>query len=715
MSHDQGELVGQIISNRYEIDKFVGKGGMASVYLAKDTLLGGSILAMKILHENLRDNSSQYQRFLREVQLMRLVTHPNVVRTYDVGQDNEYTYYTMEYVDGVSLARILQSKQNLPIQQALHYIWQISNGLDAIHKCEIVHRDLKPPNIMVLKDNTLKITDFGVARPKVSYLTDDNNFCGTLPYVAPEVFTVDTITSATDCYSLGVTCYEILAKQLPFSHEVPAKVIAMHLHEAPKPVSTFRPDIPEWLDELILAMLAKDPADRPLMKDIMSTIEEHLQSDYPNTPILPITSRIEYNDPSSVFTPTNIQVDFEDTKPDALDNVIQTISDETKEGLITTPNEVNQLSLGRYFLGFFLALILCAVHCIIFQSDFGEKLEESVLDIWFSVRGKQKPSDDIVMVALDEQSYNNFNVPITSPWPRRLHTELLKQLKDYGVKRVVFDVLFTDKGPDEAEDQAFADAIKEIPTVLGSSLAATQKTTMSGSFIIEEYAKPYQPFANNAASLGLVDMPITYGRVRNFNTTTSDNYENILSLGAAGAGAYEKDFKLELPDKDDFINFYSQTRVFPTYSYDTVLETDSRLPDEALRDKIVVVGFLLRGSAGANQRETFESPFNGDYIYGSEIHATVISNIINGEWIKRAEHSKELLIVSCFLLVITLLIILLPLKFGGILCLLSTLGWGVIAFISFTSNIFVPGASAFLIVVPLTLAGTWLYRETQKK
>ena len=261
---------GTLINNRYRIERRLGSGGMGSVYLAKDEVLSDELIAIKILHSDLIGDDRQMQRFLREVQLMRRVNQPNVVRTFDVGSDGDLAYFTMEFVPGRPLED-WAGDGSYPLEQIPKLIIEICGGLEAIHKAGVIHRDLKPANILVLKDSSIKITDFGVARPEYSELTAHNEIVGSALYIAPEVWLGTKMTPSVDLYSLGVMLYELVTGTLPFQGDSPAVMMRMHLEYEPEPPKELNSKIPPWLNKLILKLLAKSESDRP--RDAREVIE----------------------------------------------------------------------------------------------------------------------------------------------------------------------------------------------------------------------------------------------------------------------------------------------------------------------------------------------------------------------------------------------------------------------------------------------------------
>ena len=194
---------------------------------------------------------------------MHRINHPNVVRTYDVGKDGPLLYFTMEVVNGSPLEDLLERKVVFSVPKIVDILRQICEGLMAIHAAEIVHRDLKPANLMFVENDTVKITDFGIARPKSSQLTQHNEIIGSVSYIAPEVWLGKDILPVTDLYSLGVIAYELTTGVLPFDGDEPATMMWMHVKRPPKPPKSLRPDIPNWLNQFILKLLEKDPKDRP--------------------------------------------------------------------------------------------------------------------------------------------------------------------------------------------------------------------------------------------------------------------------------------------------------------------------------------------------------------------------------------------------------------------------------------------------------------------
>ncbi|MCB0309616.1 MAG: serine/threonine protein kinase [Bdellovibrionales bacterium] len=252
----------QLIADRYRVMRLLGQGGMGKVYLVSDTLLGGDQIALKILGSDLALDQVHTARFLREVQLTRKVTHPNIVRTFDVGTFGDIFFFTMEYAPGPTLKDKAQAGL-LGVPEIVEILIQICHGLSAIHSEGIVHRDLKPSNVILGPGGSVKIADFGVARPDTSELTHKSEVIGSTPYMAPEVWRGQELTPAADIYSLGVLAYEVICGRLPFEAHAPAEMMCKHLEETPQPLTLFNATVPRWLNNLILVLLSKDVSERP--------------------------------------------------------------------------------------------------------------------------------------------------------------------------------------------------------------------------------------------------------------------------------------------------------------------------------------------------------------------------------------------------------------------------------------------------------------------
>ncbi len=233
---------------------------MGTVYLAKD-LSNQQQVALKVLHQEYHKNKEYVERFIREIKLMNCIEHPNVVRTYDIFIEDGLIYFTMEHVSGKTLEEIIELGE-LNLEKILKIFTAICQGLAAIHRENIIHRDLKPANILVTEEGTVKIIDFGVARPTDSKMTMKGVKIGSAYYMAPELWLGKSPSPQTDLYNLGILLFELLTQELPFDGSSLSELMKKHLSEEPPLASSINFHVPKWLDKLALMLIQKEPADR---------------------------------------------------------------------------------------------------------------------------------------------------------------------------------------------------------------------------------------------------------------------------------------------------------------------------------------------------------------------------------------------------------------------------------------------------------------------
>ncbi|HSS79769.1 MAG TPA: Stk1 family PASTA domain-containing Ser/Thr kinase [Gaiellaceae bacterium] len=254
-------LIGSVFDGRYRIERKLGAGGMADVYLAEDQELGRRV-AIKILNDRHAADDSFIERFRREAKNAAGLSHPNIVSIYDRGEAEGTYYIAMEYLDGRSLKELIVGRGPAPIKITIDYARQILAAVGFAHKHGIVHRDIKPHNVLVGPEGRLKVTDFGIARSGASQMTEVGSIIGTAQYLSPEQARGAPVDQTSDLYSVGVVLYEMLTGQVPFTGDTPLEIAMKHLSEVPKPPSELRPEVPHDLDSVVLRALAKDPSER---------------------------------------------------------------------------------------------------------------------------------------------------------------------------------------------------------------------------------------------------------------------------------------------------------------------------------------------------------------------------------------------------------------------------------------------------------------------
>ncbi len=258
---------GTIIQNRYEIIEEVGTGGMSVVYKAKCHVLNRYV-AIKVLKPEFADDKSFVSKFRVEAQSAAGLSHPNIVNVYDVGEENGYYYIVMELVEGITLKEYIQQNGRLPYPTALNFITQICSGIEAAHEHHTIHRDIKPQNIIVSKNGTLKVTDFGIAKAATSN-TIASSAMGSVHYISPEQARGGYSDERSDIYSLGITLYEMLTGRVPFEGENNVTVALMHIQSEIIPPREYYPDIPVGIERIVLKATQKKPERRYLTTSAM--------------------------------------------------------------------------------------------------------------------------------------------------------------------------------------------------------------------------------------------------------------------------------------------------------------------------------------------------------------------------------------------------------------------------------------------------------------
>ena len=268
------KYIGKRLDGRYEIHELLGVGGMAYVYKAYDNIEKRWV-AIKILKEELAGNSDFLRRFRNESKAIAVLSHPNIVKVYDVSFGDRIQYIVMEYIDGITLKQYIEQQGEIKWREALYFTVQILRALQHAHEKGIIHRDIKPQNIMLLEDGTIKVTDFGIARfSQAETQTMTDKAIGSVHYIAPEQARGGYINDKADIYSVGVMLYEMLTGQLPFVADNAVSVAIMQMQAEPTPPSRINPYIPKGLEEITRHAMEKNPAQRfPSAADMLEDVE----------------------------------------------------------------------------------------------------------------------------------------------------------------------------------------------------------------------------------------------------------------------------------------------------------------------------------------------------------------------------------------------------------------------------------------------------------
>lgn len=274
---------GTVIAGRFEVVKCLGQGSMGLVYACRNLELSGHMVAMKVLFPEVAEDEVASKRFRNEIYASYGVSHPNVVRAYEYINEDDVVAYTMEFVGGGDLADRLEHEGQLPLDDTVKILFQMCQGVQAIHDAGIIHRDLKPENILLSREEQVKIADFGIARTDYGpRLTDHGGVVGTLDYVSPEYMLNSQVDNRSDIYAMGILAYEMVTGNAPFRGESVYKTMTQRLKTDPPPPSEFRAECDPRLDAIILKAMARNPVERyqsaaEMAEDLLPLLPEGME------------------------------------------------------------------------------------------------------------------------------------------------------------------------------------------------------------------------------------------------------------------------------------------------------------------------------------------------------------------------------------------------------------------------------------------------------
>ena len=275
---DMDRYIGRLLDNRYEILEIIGTGGMAVVYKARCHRLN-RLVAIKILKDEFSRDEEFRRRFHAEGEAVAMLSHPNIVQVYDVSSTDNANFIVMELIDGITLKQYMEKKGVLNWKETLHFGMQIAKALEHAHGRSIVHRDIKPHNVMVLKNGSVKVTDFGIARVMSKSNTLTKEALGSVHYISPEQAKGGWVDNRSDLYSLGVVMYEMMTGRPPYDGESPVAVAIQHINGGAPMPSTLNPNIPGGMEQIIMKAMALDAKDRYLSATEMLKDMEEFRKD----------------------------------------------------------------------------------------------------------------------------------------------------------------------------------------------------------------------------------------------------------------------------------------------------------------------------------------------------------------------------------------------------------------------------------------------------
>ena len=302
---NKDKYIGQVFDDRYEILELIGEGGMSIVYKARDQRLN-RFVAVKIMRDEMASDEEFRRTFCAEAHAVAMLSHPNIVAVYDVSHSDEIEYIVMELVDGITLRQYMDRRGALQWRETLHFTRQIARALSHAHERGIIHLDIKPQNIMMLRDGTVKVEDFGIAALENDAYESNGQAIGSIHYIAPEQARGELPDARSDIYSLGIVMYEMLTAQKPYDGETIGEIAVKHINAAAVPPHELVPDVPPELERITLKAMCADIEERyqnaeELLEDLDAFLQEQMtppeleEKPLENPAVMPIRSVSEMN------------------------------------------------------------------------------------------------------------------------------------------------------------------------------------------------------------------------------------------------------------------------------------------------------------------------------------------------------------------------------------------------------------------------------------
>ena len=395
-------MKGQKISDRYQIIKSIGEGGMANVYLAYDTILDRNV-AVKVLRGDLATDEKFVRRFQREALSASSLSNPNIVEVYDVGEDNGEYYIVMEYVEGKHLKNLLKKRGKLTVPEVVDIVLQITNGLSVAHDSYIIHRDIKPQNILILDNGLIKITDFGIAvAMNATQLTQTNSVMGSVHYLPPEQASGKGATLQSDIYSIGILMYELLTGKLPFKGDNAVEIALKHLKEPMPSIRDEIPDIPQSIENIILKATAKNPKNRyadarEMHEDLKTCLDESRANEL----------KITFKYPEHDYDDTKLLKTVKETQKAEKKSESKRISKDGEETIAKRVNKNESKSQNKVIIilaSIFVGLVVIITTIFVLIPYITSSRQEAVPDVsGYTVTEAINALQDLGFVVADEQ------------------------------------------------------------------------------------------------------------------------------------------------------------------------------------------------------------------------------------------------------------------------------------------------------------------------
>ena len=659
---------GDIFNDRYKIKSELGVGGMGAVYLAED-LSTERLIALKILKSELNKNETLVKRFQNEGVIGQRLSYDHIVKIYDytVSKNGEY-YLTMEYVEGGSLREKIEDgeiKKAIPFEKLPQLLIEIARPLAYIHEKDIIHRDLKPENILVGKNNKIKLSDFGVALSlqETQRITQtQSGALGTLQYLSPEQWGDLTIDHRADIYAFGVIAFELATGRVPYEYST-YHSIEKALETDSVPEIAGKEGIPYWFQDFIEKCLAKDRKQRfQSMEEVIDVLSENDKSFHLPRGMMRLKRKITKISPG-------------------IRNAVIAILFAQFVVLMTQPLP------GLRIAGYLARLI-----------------DSQVLDAWFFIRGPLDPPKGVLIVALDDESHKKYNVPIGSIWPREIMAELLNRLSMLHPQKIAVDFRFLTL-IDPGSDALLAGALQRS----GAALAEMQdysSAVKSGPHGLRptQWYKSHDYFSSATPRTFFANLTKVREVVRHFSFRLDrpDPYPGIASF------IFENPEMQPLPKRGEFINYYGPPGTIDKIPLLNLMEGKLDELDKSVRGRIVLIGKQLFLASNEDKSDLHIS--QGNYaMWGVEIHANSIANMLDKTWIKRLPFAEETLVIMLFSALLAFSILVADFLYAAVIFAGACTVWPIISYSLYISGCHIPATTSVILLTSVFLPKIMIY------
>lgn len=561
-------FIGKRIDGRYEINELVGTGGMASVYKAYD-IIDDRIVAIKILKEEFVANDEFKRRFKNESKAIAVLSHPNIVKVYDVSFGDILQYIVMEYCEGITLKEYIKQKGVLDWEEAAFFTAQILKALEHAHEKGIIHRDVKPQNILLLKDGSIKVADFGIARfSRSEQKTITDKAIGSVHYISPEQARGDDTDGKSDIYSVGVMLYEMTTGKLPFQADSAVSVAIMQLQNEPVRPTEINNLIPKGLEQIILAAMQKEPSERyPTAFDMLRDIEELRRDPYAQF-------NHSYSTSSNAVKIQDDEYNFDYSNRDNLQSERPVKKEKGSKAIpiLSAVAAVFVLAIAGFFVWFFLGNSGDTIKC----PDFvGMSIDE--------VKTDDKYKDfEFVIEKSNNSDYKEGEIFKQSPEP------------DTNIKSKSKITLYVSSGGEKIK----------IPDCEKLEYSEAKEALEEYGFVVKKVTKNDEEVAKDCV---IKSYPAA-GEVAN----AGDEITLYVSLGPEQIdvtvpdviGMYEDDAKQTIIDRG--LKIGDKVYVYDDTAYGVVVSQYPRAGSQAIMDDVVTI-YISKGSAPTTEAATTPS------------------------------------------------------------------------------------------------------------